>query len=412
MPAQGVPLQSADGRVRWTGRLVAVAAILMAWTPADRLRDAWALARAVAVEMYPTRRRPGRTFEGFKAAWLGQSDALVGVVARTLRGAVRRLAGRRWTLGEWVVMGVDGTRVECPRTAANEAAFGCAGRNKTTPQQLVTAVFHVATGLVWAWRRGRGDAAERKHLREMLGELPERTLLLADAGFTGYDLLASLGTAGHDFIVRVGSGIHLLENLGYAVKEHRGTVYLWPQACRAKRPLELRLVRVGSGAREMCLLTSVLERSRLTDAAVAELYRRRWGVEVLWRSLKQTLGGRKMRSVSPAAAAKELDWTLLGLWMLGAMTVKALGRREREPSRWSPARALRTVRRWMDRRWARRPAGGLKAELRRAVKDRYVRHGPKRARDWPHKKNQRPPGTPKLRMARPAERLAAKALLP
>jgi hypothetical protein len=307
-------------------------------------------------------------------------------------------------------MGVDGSRVECPRTAANEAAFGCAGKDKTTPQQLVTAVFHVATGLVWAWRRGRGDAAERSHLRQMIGELPERTLLLADAGFTGYDLLALLEAAGHDFIVRVGSGIHLLRKLGYAVEEHGDIVYLWPQACRNRPPLVLRLVRVRSaGGRDVCLLTSVLERSRLSDAAVASLYRQRWGIEVMWRSLKQTLGGRKMRGVSPETAAPELDWTLLGLWMLGTMAVESLGRREREPSRWSPAQALRTVRRWMDRRWARRPAGGLAAELRRAVKDQYVRRGPKRARDWPHKKTERPPGEPKLRRARPAEKRAARA---
>jgi hypothetical protein len=410
LPVRGLPLQSSDGRVRWTGRLLAIAALLMAWDAKDTLRDAFAKARETVVAMYPSRRRPGGSFEGFTAAWLKRSDALVAVLTATLRAGVRKLAGRHWALGDWVVMGVDGSRFDCPRTVDNEEAFGCAGKGKTTPQQLVTVLFHVATGLLWAWRRGRGDAAERTHLREMIDLLPARTLLLADAGYTGYELLKSLQAAGHDFIVRVGANVKLLRQLGYAMKEHADTVYLWPQA-RQKHdlPLTLRLVRVTKQGQAAYLLTSVREKSRLTDLAVGQLYRQRWGVEVAYRSLKQTLGGRKMRSGSPRGAERELDWMLLGLWMLGSMTVRAqqgCG----QPSQWSPAKALRIVRRWATRGWARPVVGGLTGQLRRAVKDGYRRRRPKEARAWPHKKKQSPPGEPKTRMARPAERLAAKAL--
>jgi hypothetical protein len=137
-----------------------------------------------------------------------------------------------------VLLAVDGSRVECPRTAANERAFGCGGRKKTTPQQWVTTIFHVATGLLWDWRRGRADAAERTDLRQMLGGLPERTLLLADAGFTGFDLLRKILSAGHDFIVRVGSNVRVLRKLGYSLPEHDRIVSVagqqaWPPAVGA-----------------------------------------------------------------------------------------------------------------------------------------------------------------------------------
>jgi hypothetical protein len=409
LPARGLPLQSGDGRVRWTDRVLAMTAILMAWDAEDLLRDAFASARAIVAEMYPSRRRPGRSLEGFMNALVARSDVLLTAVTVSLREAVRQIAGRHWRLDVWVVMGVDGSRVECPRTAANEQAFGCAGKHRTTPQQLVTVLFHVGTGLLWGWRRGRGDGSERGQLQSMLGLLPERTLLLADAGFTGYDLLRTLRDAGHDFIVRVGSNVRLLRKLGYAAEEHGGLVYLWPRNYRNERPLVLRLVRIQAAHQTVCLLTSVLEASRLTDAALARLYRQRWGVEVCYRSLKQTLGGRKMRSASPAAAAAELDWTLAGLAILGAMAVESQGPRAAAPSRWSPAQALRVVRRWTVRRWTRRPPGGLRGELRRAVMDGYVRLGAKAARDWPHKKRERPPGEPKIRTACRKERLAAKA---
>jgi len=41
--------------------------------------------------------------------------------------------------------------------------------------------------------------------------------------------------------------------------------------------------------------------------------------------------------------------------------------------------------------------------LREIRQDRYVRLGPKKARHWPHKKNDPPCGTPKMRIATPQE---------
>lgn len=48
--------------------------------------------------------------------------------------------------------------------------------------------------------------------------------------------------------------------------------------------------------------------------------------------------------------------------------------------------------------------GTLVHQLRRAVKDRYVRKGLKAVRPWPRQKNDHPPGLPKMREASPAEK--------
>jgi hypothetical protein len=52
----------------------------------------------------------------------------------------------------------------------------------------------------------------------------------------------------------------------------------------------------------------------------------------------------------------------------------------------------------------------LKVQLARAVKDRYRRRGPKQTRDWPRKKEQRPPKPPKLQEATESERQRAQHL--
>ena len=409
LPKRGLPLMSDDGRVRWTDRLLMMTAVLMTWTAEATLRDAFASARGVVAAMYDSRRRPGRTFEGFWKTLLQAAPRLLALVGTHLRREVEYVAGAAWRWKGWAVMAVDGTRVDCPRTPANEEAFGCAGKPGTGPQMLLTTIFHLATGLLWAWRRSAGNDSERGHLRELLPLLPPETLLIADAGFVGYAMLCLLLLAGHHFVMRVGCNVRLLRKLGFDVLEMGNTVYLWPQGLRrTHKPLVLRLVRVqAAGRRTMTLLTSVLDPRRLSDADVVELYRRRWGIELLYRSLKQTLRRRKMLSGVPEHAEMELDWAMVGLWLLGLMTAKAAGREVRRGRPWSLAAALRVVRGAMRRLGVPRSAGGLHRQLQRAVRDRYVRHRPKAARYWPRKKNEHPPGAAKIRTATHAERQLA-----
>ena len=170
-----------------------VGAVLFAWDVSATLGDRFAAARDAVAAMFPSRRRPGTDPQGFLRTLCRPSADLLAIVTTRLRRCVRRVAGRsHWrTAGRWATFGVDGSRVECPRTAANEAALGCAGREKTGPQLFVTSVFHVGTGLLWDFRRGTGKASERHHLLEMLDALPAGAMLL--------ELMAAdaLGAAGH-----------------------------------------------------------------------------------------------------------------------------------------------------------------------------------------------------------------------
>jgi hypothetical protein len=385
--------------------MLVTAAILLAWLPARKMQEAFTATRETLVAMYPTRKRPGTSLAGFLKALRQRSAGLLTHITPTLRQRTIARAGGQWRWRHWVVLGVDGSRLNCPRTVANEKAFGCAGKSKTAPQQLLLTIFHVASGLPWTWRRGRGDASERHLLRDALPELPENTLLLADAGFTGYELLRQLQDAGHAFIVRAGANVTLLRALGYEVREQGDRVYLWPSRFQKNHPpLVLRLVSFGKGKKCVALLTNVLDRSLLSTREIKRLYRQRWSIEVLFRSLKQTLGKRVLRAETPELAGCELDWSLVGLWMLGLMTLAATGIR----NGWSPAGALDVVRQALRARTGRIGVRQLQHRLRKATPDVYQRRRSKTARCWPHKKNEPPPGTPKIRMAKRPEIKAAK----
>ena len=52
----------------------------------------------------------------------------------------------------------------------------------------------------------------------------------------------------------------------------------------------------------------------------------------------------------------------------------------------------------------------LLKDMGRALKDDYERSGVKKARDWPHKKTEKPPGQPKIQSATAEQRRESKRL--
>ena len=394
LPWRGLPLLGAG---RWTDRLLVMVMLLMVFASSPTLQDRLAEARTAVVTMYVSRRRPGTSYGGFIKKLRKHSARLLDLVIQTLRQRLRASAGGHWKVGRFLAFGVDGSKSDAPRTRANQQTLKIGGKRKSGPQQLLVTLMHVGTGLPWSWRRGEATASERSLFLQQLGTLPGAVLLLMDAGFTGYDLLAQLLACGHQVLVRAGANVTLLRKLGWVLEEHGDLVYLWPEMAQRHKgqPLVLRRIVVVDGRnRRMCLLTNLLEKD-LSVAEAVELYQRRWGIEVLYRGLKQTLGRRKMLSDNPLNAGVELDWTMAGYWMLGLLLWER--RREKLAVGCGVAAALRLVRQAMAGHGDQRSC--FAAAWQSLTVDRYRRRRPKAARDWPHKKNEPPCGTPKVRMA-------------
>jgi hypothetical protein len=217
--------------------------------------------------------------------------------------------------------------------------------------------------------------------------------------------------AGQSFLLRVGGNIRLLTNLGWEHEERDGMVYLWPLAHRDSPPVVLRLIVLERDKQKVYLLTNVFDPKQLSDENAGVLYEMRWGIEVFYRSFKQTLHRRRLLSRTPETCLAECSWTMLGLWLLGLLTVTRLVARKLDPLSWSVALARNAVRKAM--RASVRGGKGrcyLLHDLAAAVKDKYMRRGPKSARDYPRKKREKPPGPPEIQSASPKEVQTAKQL--
>lgn len=383
----------------------------MSWDEGQTLTSRWDHACTTAKELHP-HWKLGASYSGFAEALARETPRLVEAIKKRFRREMQALPERFWNGGDWTAFAVDGSRQEAPHTEANEEALGCAGRDKTAPQVFITTVWHVGLGLPWDFRVGPGTASERNHAYEMVDELPPRALLIADCGFVGYGLVRKILCTGRSLLLRVGGNIRLLTKLGYYERERDNIVYLWPQNRQhGQKPLVLRLIRLRQGQQMIYLLTNLLQSKQLTDAQARKLYKLRWGEEIFYRSYKQTLKRRTLLSRTAPTCWAESQWTLLGLWLLGLLTVPRMMANGHDPNQWSVAASRDLVRQAMrNERPRRRPTQALTAMLAAAVKDNYRRRSDKAARNYPRKKKEKPPGPPTIKMASAVEVKRAKKL--
>lgn len=401
---QGQLQRFSDPRIRWLPKCVLVCWLVIGWSGQRGLTERFREGGQVVARLGAHRRRPGGTYPGLIRATQRIGLILFARFWSCLRETIPSRVNDLWTWYGWIVMAVDGSRQDAPRTRRNQRALGRCGRDKTHPQWWITLLIHLPTRLLWDWRQGPGSSSERTHLRRMIPALPRGTLLVADTGFGGFDLLGQLWRSGVHFLVRcAGNTTLLFEGATQDLVREGGVRYvcLWPKNRRRKRPLKLRLIVLKRRGKRVYLLTNVLETHRLSRPMAGELYQARWGIEVLYRGLKQTLDRRKVLARTPEPGAMEVAGNIVALAMLMLLGARAQGE---QMVRLSVAAMLQAIQRAIERVRYGASTGDMVTELRAAVRDDYHRRCSKRARDWPHKKNERPPGSPRWCKMTPHEK--------
>ncbi len=402
--------------------LVAVALLTWGWlsggTIDERLAAAFAILKQVGRSTFNVSR------QGVMKALATCTPGLLPEVRSVLFDLVKGLKGL-WSTGGKVNIAVDGTKFLAPRTRANQAAFAAdkTGKKKhyrteadrakaATVQVLATVQWHLGSGLPLHWRLGGSTASERHHVREMLDELPANARLVGDAEYVGDPLWRALIDSGKTFIVRVGSNVTLLKNLG-ELKFSNGYVYFWTDQSQRKSqpPLVFKLITVHNGKHPIYLITNDME---ITDEEVGAIYRQRWGIEVFFRTVKQSAQRRKLACLTPENVQTELQWTLLGLW--AALFLGHDAFREGKPprQRLSPIKVLRAIQRvLLALRDQATATPSLKTLLEQALNpDESHRTTPKHSRHYPRKKRHQPAGPPVLKPATATQKRQAQKLLP
>jgi hypothetical protein len=259
-------------------------------------------------------------------------------------------------------------------------------------------LWHLGMRLPWSWKLGPSDSSGRRHLTQMVQEqnFPKNTLFCGDAGFVGYDFWQTIIDQKHNFLMRVGGNVRLLKGLCH-FRQQNDLVYCWPNQAMRKRqpPLVLRLLKFRNRCKYIYLVTTVLNEKSLPGSVAEELYRQRWGIEVQFRSLKQTFERSKLRSRDPDRALVEMQWSLLALTIIQLWAITEQLKAGLLPEQLSVAQAIRIVRCCLEAlSECPTPDNRLRAALRRAILDDYTRSSKKEARYKPKSNTKPSAGTP------------------
>ncbi len=424
------------GNTKWKPLTLAVLGVLWSWGSTDQtLNSRFDEAVKLVQSWYPAT-YVFTTYNGLIAALATWNSQLIAIVGDALRQQIRTLVC--WTDARRPMFGIDGTKVGVPWTDSTDRELGqqtLQGRqqeNKSKqaktakprsansdahqevrPQLLLTVVWHMVSGLPWSWMSGPVSGSERDHARKLLDSLPPKSILVCDAGFTGYEFWSAILGARHDFVIRIGSNVKLLKNLGWKVRARQNIAWLWPdkQQRAGAAPIKVRLAKFRTKKTTVWLATSILKVKEMSDEELADTYRMRWGIEGWFRSLKQTFGRRTLRSRNAQHAVCELDWSIVGLGLIQLQGVKALEAAGQNPLRLSEAETIRVVRsKVMDIDFGLDQLPRLQQRLQGAVTDTYKRTRPKRGKHIHRKKKHKLPGEPRFREATPAQRRLAREL--
>jgi hypothetical protein len=269
----------------------------------------------------------------------------VEMVSALTRYTAQQLTARaqdRWRWRGRSVKLVDGTGILMPDTAANQARYPQLSSQAIgvgSPLARLVAVICLSTGaLIDAAMgpfTGKGTS-ELGLLRQLEAAFCPGDVMLADAFYCNYFLIAAMQAAGVD-VLFAQNGARITdfrrgERLG--PRDHR---VRWPKPkarpewmsredyAALPEELNLREVKVG----KKILVTTFLSPRCVSKAALGELFRLRWHVELDLRAIKTTLQMAELSCNTPQMNEKELwvhflAYNLIRLLMAQAATKAAV----------------------------------------------------------------------------------------
>ena len=154
------------------------------------------------------------------------------------------------------------------------------------------------------------------------------------------------------------------------------------------------------------MLTSVLDPRELSNKQIVRFYKMRWGMEVEFRGLKQTIDKHTLRCRNSDRLLVELDWSLRAMAVAELLALReqiaaAEGSGEDksyDPQDRSLARTMRVLRKCLrNLNKYSKVEDGVKHDLSQALVQRYNNRTDKRARYRPKNPDKKPIGAPTVR---------------
>src|ERR1700751_4861721 len=310
--------------------------------PGSSCRDALRQLNAWWQWHFPTRALPSHDTSGYCQARARLSDSSLQALCRHVGQQLeQQVTEEQLWLGRRIMI-IDGTSVSMPDTAANQAMWPQSSVQKPGcgfPLLKLVGVFSLQSAALL----DLSIASQRHHdvqlARQLWPKLQAGDIILADRGFCSFTDLAQLHAAGNDVVMRLhqarktdfrrGKRLGPNDRLVVWNKPLQPTGNLTKEELKAlPDTLQLRLVRYriqipGCRCQEVILVTTLLDVQLFSAAQLAQLYFRRWSVELHFHQIKILLGMDVLRCLSPAMVRKELLMHLVAYNLIRALMQRA-----------------------------------------------------------------------------------------
>jgi putative transposase len=259
---------------------------------------------------------------------------------------------------------VDGSTISMPDTEANQEAYpqhGCQEEGVGFPIARIVVMLSLATGmacdLAIAPYQGK-QTGETALFRQLMGRLRLGDIVVVDRYHCTYFMICLLMELGVDFVVR----LHRQRKADFRRGRRLGQgdhVVTWT---RSRRPewmdeatyqrmpetIEVREVAVqvkepGFRVDSFVVVTTLLDAEEYTQEDVAELYHKRWLVELDLKSIKCTMGMGILRCKTPHMVHQEIWTCLLAYNLIRKVNLEAALQAGLSPRQLSVTAALQKI---------------------------------------------------------------------
>lgn len=248
----------------------------------------------------------------------------------------------RWRFhGKEVLVG-DGTTSSAPDTPKNQRAFPQSARQKPGCGFALVrwvGLFSLSSGALLEVALGNKHKAELKLFRKLWHRLKAGMIFLADRGFCDFVTIGALAVRQVDSVLRLNSSRSHDFRKGKRLGRYDRLV-CWEKPLRKPRTatkklwrslpeqLTLRLISFpvtipGFRPHEIILVTTLLDPAVYPAAELAQLYLRRWRVELFLRHIKTTLQMDVLSCKSPQMLYREVMMHLIAYNLIRSLMVEA-----------------------------------------------------------------------------------------
>jgi putative transposase len=275
-----------------------------------------------------------------------------------------RKVPRNWLWHGRHVKLADGTTVSMPDTEENQEAYPQSSSQKEGlgfPIARLVVLVSLATAMVCGMAVGPcsgKETGETALMRQLLDQLDPKDILLTDRYFCSYFMIALLLASNVDFVAR----LHQARKTDHQRAKRLGAndyLVVWTRPDRPDwmdqetydqmpesltlRQIDSKVTEPGFRVESLTVVTTLTDAKDIPRVDIAELYHKRWLVELDIRSIKVSLGMDVLRCKTPEMIRKEMWTCLLAYNLIRKTMLQAAKRHKLSPRQLSFSTAIQTL---------------------------------------------------------------------